>query len=49
MPTWAETRILRLPARPATDFGMFMLGVSDPRLRDAASRMSDARPHLAYG
>ena len=36
-------------AMAATDVGMYRLGVTDPKSWDAASWLSDAVPHLAYG
>lgn len=36
-------------AMAVTDFGMYRLGVSDPRSWDAGSWLSDAAPHYAYG
>jgi hypothetical protein len=36
-------------AMAASDGSMAVLGVTDPREWDAASWLSDALPHLAYG
>jgi hypothetical protein len=41
--------IIGAAAMVATDAGMARLGISDPREWDAASWLSDAIPHLAFG
>jgi hypothetical protein len=41
--------VIGAAAMVATDAGMARLGISDPREWDAASWLSDAVPHLAFG
>jgi hypothetical protein len=41
--------VIGVAAMVATDAGMARLGISDPREWDAASWLSDAVPHLAFG
>jgi hypothetical protein len=41
--------VIGAAAMVATDAGMARLGISDPREWDAASWLSDAIPHLAFG
>lgn len=41
--------VIGAAAMVATDAGMARLGITDPREWDAASWLSDAVPHLAFG